>query len=86
MEFDRAFVTLPGTTYYGSIYSLINCPLVGCEAANDSMSFKVKDGDSGVYREIYYVSRVHDDKWVKELFSFVATQNKTFVRKFFFNL
>jgi hypothetical protein len=85
IEFDRAFITVPGRTYYGSMYTLINCPLVGCESAEDSISVKVKDGDNGMYREIYKVIRSHDVQWVKEFFSFTATENKTYVRKYFNN-
>jgi hypothetical protein len=84
MEFDRAFITLPGRTYNGSMYTLINCPLVGCESAEDSISVKVKDGDNGFYRAIYKVIRSHDVQWVKEFFSFAATEKKTYVRKYYY--
>lgn len=70
---------MPGTMYYVSMYTLMNCQAVGCEAAGDAISVKVKDGDIGNYREIYRVSRAHDDRWIKESFSFAAIQTKTFV-------
>ena len=81
LDFDTAFLTTAGSTYYASVYTLINCPKVGCEAGKDSISIQVKDGENGTYREVQFISRVKDNQWVKEDFNFTARQSKTYVRK-----
>ena len=79
LDFDTPFRTTPGFTYVVSMYTLINCPKVGCEAGQDTLSVKIEDGDSGIYRQIYLINRIRDQKWNREVFNFVAAQNKTYV-------
>lgn len=81
LDFERSFITTPDSRYFAKLYTLINCPLVGCEAGKDSILVKVRDGETGSYREIYKINnRVHDIQWIKEEFSFTAVKNRTYVR------
>lgn len=76
IDFETPFNTIPGTKYSISLYSLINCPKPGCEAARDTVSVQIKEGINGKYREIYSITgRARDYKWTQEFFSFRATQN-----------
>ena len=70
---------MPGRRYFASVYTLINCPLVGCEAGKDSISVKVRDGASGSFREVYLVNRIRDTKWIREEFNFIANADRTYV-------
>ena len=50
-----------------SMYTLINCPKIGCEKAGDIISVKIRENSNGVYTEIYNVSgRTSDNRWIKE--------------------
>jgi hypothetical protein len=76
IDFETPFNTVAGLKYSISMYTLINCPKPGCEAARDSISVQIKEGANGIYKEIYLISgRERDFKWKQELFSFKATQN-----------
>lgn len=75
-------MTSPGVKYTLSMYTLINCPKVGCEIAQDKISVQIKEGVNGEYREVYLVSgRSHDSKWVKDGLNFIATSDRIYVRE-----
>ena len=75
LDLDTPLSTKTGSNYYGSVYTLINCPKAGCEASKDSISIKIKDGENGTYREIYFISRIRDINWIKEQFNFTALKS-----------
>ena len=82
LDLDTPLITKVGSNYYGSVYTLINCPKAGCDAGKDSISIKVKDGENGTYREIYSINRIRDTKWIKEEFNFTARNTRAYVSKF----
>ena len=56
--------------YKLSFYNMFNCIYSTCNTANDTMSFRIKEGISGVYKEVYLsgtnYGRLKDDRWVKQ--------------------
>jgi hypothetical protein len=84
LDFKQPIHTTPGE-YSLSMYTLINCGVVGCQQAGDSISVKVKDGDDGDFKEVYNVTgRSLDDRWHNENFSFDVENDKIYVRQFTF--
>lgn len=80
VDFDTPFITRPKNNYTLSMYTLVNCPKVGCESAQDTISVQIKEGVSGMYKEIYVVKgRVRDDRWKMEKLNFVASQSVLYV-------
>jgi hypothetical protein len=79
LEFKQPIQTTPGK-YSLSMYTLINCGVVGCEQAGDSISVKIKDGEDGDFKEVHKVNgRSLDDRWNKENFGFNVENHKIFV-------
>ena len=80
VDFDTPFVTKAKSNYTLSMYTLINCPKIGCQAAKDKISVQIKEGVNGFYRELYVVQgRVRDDRWNMEQIDFVATSDRIHV-------
>ena len=80
VDFLTPITTVPGTKYSLSMYTLINCPLIGCEKANDHISVQIKEGLNGEYKEIYVVKgRVRDIKWNLDQMKFIAAQDRVYV-------
>ena len=91
VNFDTPFITKPNTNYTLSMYTLVNCPNLGCNLANDRISVQIKEGTNGFYREVYVVKeRSRDDRWIRDQFDFVASKDRLnviksiiFLKKFF---
>ena len=80
VDFETPFITIPGDKYTLSMYTLINCPKVGCSAAQDKISVQIKEGVNGEFKEVYAVKdRSRDSRWIQDSFSFHATQNILYV-------
>jgi hypothetical protein len=80
VNFDTPFITKQNSNYTLSMYTLVNCPLIGCESANDTISVQVKEGINGVYKEVYVVKgRVRDDRWKMDKLDFIASQDRLYV-------
>ncbi len=78
-NFDRPITTIPGK-YNMSFYSMFNCPKIGCEDGQDTISIKIKDGVDGIYTEVYKITnRTKDLQWNKEQFSFNLNYTKAYV-------
>ena len=79
-DFTNSISTTPGN-HSLSMYTIIDCALDGCEAAQDTISIQVKDGLSGTYTEVAKVtSNGKDKQWIKiETGNFKLTQNRAFV-------
>ena len=76
VDFDSPFITRPKSNYTLSLYTLVNCPKLGCELAQDSISVQIKEGVNGNYREIFVIKgRVRDDRWIMSKLDFSATQS-----------
>jgi hypothetical protein len=76
VDFDSPFITRVKSNYTLSLYTLVNCPKVGCESAQDSISVQIKEGVTGNFREIYVIKgRVRDDRWIMSKIDFVASQS-----------
>ena len=83
VDFETPIATSFGTTYSVSMFTLFNCPVFGCEIANDMISVQVKDGLNENYREVYAVKgRVRDDRWIQEQFKFTASGGLVYVGQF----
>ncbi len=84
VDFDTPIVTVPGVKYTLSMFTLINCQKVGCEAAKDKISVQIKEGLFGEFTEVYSVSgRSRDTKWIKDSLNFIATNTRVYVRIMF---
>ena len=80
VDFDTPFATKAKSNYTLSMYTLVNCPKTGCQAAQDKISVQIKEGINGVYREVYVVQgRVHDDRWKMDKLDFIASSDRTYV-------
>jgi hypothetical protein len=79
LEFKQLVHTTPGK-YSMSMYTLINCGVVGCGQAGDSISVKIKDGEDGEFKEVHKVNgRSLDDRWNKEHFGFNVKNEEIYV-------
>ena len=62
------------------MYTIFNCAVDGCESAQDTISVKIKDGDSGSYNEVYSVTgRTKDTQWNRVEFTFTLTNTVAYV-------
>lgn len=79
-DYQNSIATVPGTKYSTSFYSLFNCPKVGCNLAQDTISVNFKEGSDGIFREVFkIIGKGGDDKWSKNSFTFVATSTRLYV-------
>ena len=80
LDFVTPIATEFGNTYLISMFTLLNCPDWGCEAAKDQLSVQIKEGNSNFYKEVYAIKdRFNDKSWIKEQFKFTASDNKVYV-------
>ena len=85
LQFRSPIKTQPGI-YTISMYTMINCGSVGCEAAKDTISVKIKDGELGEFTEIININnRALDERWNNDLLQFEVKNEKIWVF-FLFNL
>ena len=81
IDFSTPINTIFGTKYSLSMFSLINCPKAGCEAANDKISVQIKEGVLGTYKEVISITgRIHDTRWIQDSFNFIASSDRVYVR------
>jgi hypothetical protein len=59
--------------------TLINCGSEACAAAGDKISVKIKDGDSGDFREVKTIERFNDEQWKQDKISFDISNDKFYV-------
>ena len=86
VDFLTPIATIPGTKYLLSMYTLVNCPLLGCETASDKISVQIKEGFNSEFKEVYVVKgRVRDSQWIQEKLKFIASQDRVFVSFFVFD-
>ena len=80
VDIDSPILTRKFSNYSLSMYTLINCPKAGCETAQDTISVQIKEGVSGVYKEVVLIKgRVRDDQWKKDSFDFIASKDRVYV-------
>lgn len=80
VDFDSPIVTKPLSNYTLSFYTLVNCPKVGCDSAQDQISVQIKEGITGVYKEVVLIKgRVRDDRWKMDKLDFVASKDRIYV-------
>ena len=80
VDFETPFITIPGVKYTISMFTLINCQKTGCNAAQDKISVQIKEGISGIFKEVYLVKdRNRDTRWIQDSFSFNAADEILFV-------
>ena len=64
---------------------MINCGSVGCDAAKDTISVKLKDGELGEFTEIININnRALDDRWNNDVLQFEVKNDKIWVFFYFF--
>ena len=79
LQFRSSIKTQPGN-YTISMYTMINCGSVGCEAAKDTISVKIKDGELGEFTEIININdRFLDDRWNNDVLQFEVKSDKIWV-------
>jgi len=75
-------VTEPGD-YKLSFYNFFNCVNAVCNNVNDTMSIKLREGTTGVFKEVYLggtnYGRLKDDRWVKEVVALQLTNADYYV-------
>ena len=80
MNFNDAIQTIPGKEYTLSLYSLINCGNSRCSRALDSITIRIKDGDDGVFQDIYTIgNHTTDGRWYHYNVLYTAVNEKIFV-------
>ena len=80
VDFDTPFATKAKSNYTLSMYTLVNCPKTTCIAAKDKISVQIKEGLSGVYREVYSIQgRAHDDRWNMNKLDLIASSDRIYV-------
>ena len=84
MNFDEPIKTLPGKSYLFSFYSIINCGNSRCINASDTVTARIKDGDNGIFHDVYTVfNRSTDSQWYHQTFMYTANDQNTFVKEIY---
>jgi hypothetical protein len=59
--------------------TLINCGSAQCEAAGDKILVKIKDGDSGDFKEVKTIEGFMDEEWKHGEITFDILNEKFYV-------
>jgi hypothetical protein len=87
VDFETPFNTIAGLKYTISMYTLINCPKLGCSTAKDKISVQIKEGINGVFKEVYAINnRSRDTRWIQDSISFHASDSILYVTFFYLYL
>ena len=81
MNFNQPITTTAGKKYTVSLYSLVNCGNTRCSRAIDSLTIQIKDGDNGVFQNVYTIANhTVDSHWYYYSIDYTAISSSIFVR------